>query len=84
MGEPEITGSPIAFSDSQTQRIALFLAPRERKKNGPAPQWRQPMPGRPERLDLDFLAHPRLNNRCDWVAVGAYFGDEFLPFGIGF
>ena len=36
------------------------------------------------RLDLDFLARPLLNNCCNWIAVSADFGDEFLPFRIGF
>ncbi len=33
---------------------------------------------------LDFLARPLLNNCCNWIAVGADFGDAFLPFRIGF
>lgn len=36
-----------------------------------------------DRLNLDFLARPKLNNCCNWIAIGADFGDEFLPFGIG-
>ena len=34
-------------------------------------------------LDFDFFTYPILNNCRNWLAVGAYFGDEFLPFGIG-
>ena len=37
----------------------------------------------PERLDFDFLAHPKLSNCCDRFAVGAYFRHVFLPFRVG-
>jgi len=73
-----------AIAETNSARVGCVFASSESKRErASAANGASPIQGHAERLDLDFLAHPKLSNSCERFAVGAYFRYIFLPFGVG-